>query len=141
MLSLEIPRDILDAMVAQARAELPNEACGLLAGRSPRVEKRYQMTNTNQSGEHFMMAPDEQFAAVKAIRAAGLEMLAIYHSHPETPARPSNEDIRLALTPGVAHVIISLQNHDRPGVKGFDIGADCVTEVCIQVTEPAAAPR
>jgi proteasome lid subunit RPN8/RPN11 len=131
VLKLEIPQDILDEIVEQAKAELPNEACGILAGQSRRVRKLYKMTNTDRSGVHFMMAPTEQFEVARAMRAAGLEMLAVYHSHPETPARPSDEDIRLALTPGAAHLIVSLQDRDRPSVMGFEIGHGHVAEIDI----------
>jgi [CysO sulfur-carrier protein]-S-L-cysteine hydrolase len=55
------------------------------------------------------------------MRAAGEEMLAIYHSHPETPARPSEEDIRLALTPGVSYVIVSLADVQAPDLRSFKI--------------------
>ena len=72
---------------------------------------------------------------VKDIRSAGLEMLAIYHSHPETPARPSAEDIRLALTPDVIYVIVSLQNGKRPAVKGFLMENGSVTEVPVKIVE------
>ena len=57
---------------------------------------------------------------VKDLRAKGIELLAIYHSHPETPARPSEEDIRLALTPNVSYIIISLAG-ETPDVKSFRI--------------------
>ena len=56
-------------------------------------------------------------------RSKGLEMLAIYHSHPESPARPSAEDIRLALTPKVSYVIVSLQEANNPVLKSFRITA------------------
>jgi len=79
-----------------------------------------------------MMAPEEQFKVVKDIRAAGRQMLAIYHSHPETPARPSAEDIHLALTPGVIYVIVSLKDTD-PVIKGFLIEDNNVTEVSVRI--------
>ena len=94
----------------QAKAETPIEACGILAGINSRVERLYKMTNADVSSDHFTMKPKEQFAVVKDIRTSGLEMLAIYHSHLKTPARPSAEDIRLALTPGVIYIIVSLQD-------------------------------
>ena len=62
-------------------------------------------------------------------------MLAIYHSHPETPARPSAEDIRLALTPNVIYVIISLQDAKAPAVKGLLIKDGTVTEVPVKVLQ------
>ncbi|MBC8481068.1 MAG: M67 family metallopeptidase, partial [Planctomycetes bacterium] len=112
MLKLKIPDTIFEQMLAQAKAEAPIEACGILAGKDGVVEKFYKMTNADQSSDHFTMAPVEQFKGVKDVRAAGLGMLAIYHSHPESPARPSAEDIRLALTPDVIYVIVSLANSE-----------------------------
>ncbi len=82
MNKLEIPNNIFEQMIQQAKAEAPIEACGILAGRDGQVERLYKMTNADQSSDHFMMEPEEQFKVVKDIRAAGLEMLAIYHSHP-----------------------------------------------------------
>lgn len=122
-------------MVAQIKAEAPIEACGILAGSDSRVEKLYKMTNADQRSDHFMMEPAEQFKVVRDIRSAGLKMLAIYHSHPETPARPSAEDIRLALTPNVTNVIVSLANGDHPVVKGFLLENGNVTDVPVKITE------
>ena len=142
MNKLEIPDKIFRQMVAQAKALAPIEACGILAGSNGKVEKLYQMTNADNSSTHFMMEPREQFRTVKDIRSAGLEMLAIYHSHPETPARPSAEDIRLALTPNVIYVIVSLQsvrtpkeNNNGSVVKGFHISGTNVTEVSVKILE------
>jgi proteasome lid subunit RPN8/RPN11 len=133
MLKLEIPTDIFEQMVEQVRTQAPIEACGILAGVDGRVEKLYEMANADRSSRHFMMEPREQFEAVKDMRAAGLKMLAIYHSHPETPARPSVEDLRLALTPDVVYVIISLRNADNPTVKGFLIEDGTITPVPVEV--------
>ena len=135
MKKLEIPTEIFQEMIAQARELAPIEACGILAGRNGIVEKYYKMTNVDNSRTHFMMEPKEQFATVKDIRSAGLEMLAIYHSHPETPARPSAEDIKLALTPNVIYVIVSLQNTNGSAIKGFHISGTNVTEVPIKILE------
>ena len=134
MLKLEIPDKILEQIVAQAKAQAPVEVCGILAGKGDVVEKFYEMTNVDNSNDHFMMDPAEQFGIVKNMRAAGVGMLAIYHSHPETPARPSAEDIRLALTSEVIYVIISLQGTE-PVVKGFLIDNDNVKEVPVNIVE------
>jgi len=132
MLKLKIPNNIFEQMLQQARLEAPIEACGMLAGKDGVVEKFYKMTNSDQSSFHFMMAPEEQFKVVKDIRSDGLEMLAIYHCHPESPARPSAEDIRLAFTPDVVYVIVSLQNTE-PAIKGFLIEDNSVTEVPVNI--------
>lgn len=122
-------------MVEQAKNEAPIEACGILAGTDGRVERLYTMTNVDQSSDHFMMEPREQFSVVKKIRSESLEMLAIYHSHPASPARPSEEDIRLALTPDVIYVIVSLQDVHAPVVKGFLIEEHNITTVTVDIVE------
>lgn len=118
---LKIPQNIYADIIAHATEGFPLEVCGILGGRGDAVSVLYRMTNIDQSNEHFMMDPREQFAVVKELRTNGLEMSAIYHSHPETPARPSEEDVRLALTPGVSHVIISLAAAGQPVASSFKI--------------------
>jgi len=117
---LTIPQTIIDAMITHAQKDFPLEACGILGGVDGVVSEHYPMANTDKSNEHFTMEPKEQFAVVKDLRGKELAMLAIYSSHPETPARPSEEDIRLALTPGVSYVIVSLAGAE-PEVKSFRI--------------------
>jgi proteasome lid subunit RPN8/RPN11 len=124
---LRIPPEILADLVAHAREGFPNEVCGMLGGVGGAVSTIYRMTNTDASADHFSMEPKEQFAAVKDMRAKGIAMAAIYHSHPATPARPSEEDVRLALTPGVSHVIVSLADPENPVVRSFRIGDGTVT--------------
>jgi len=123
---LKIPIQINTAIIDHAKRDFPLEACGILGGENGVVSEHYPMANTDKSNEHFTMEPKEQFAVVKDLRAKGKEMLAIYHSHPETPARPSEEDIRLALTPNVAYVIVSLAG-ETPEVKSFLIDNGVVT--------------
>lgn len=130
---LYIPNDIHEDMIAHAKEGFPLEVCGILGGSGDSVSTIYRMTNTDASNEHFMMEPREQFTVVKDLRAKGLTMLAIYHSHPETPARPSEEDIRLALTPGVSFVIISLADPRKPVVKSYKIDQGKVEPEDIEV--------
>jgi proteasome lid subunit RPN8/RPN11 len=127
---LQIPQAIIDAIIAHARRDFPLEACGILGGSDAVVSEHYPMVNTDRSNEHFTMEPREQFAVVKDLRAKGKEMLVVYHSHPETPARPSEEDIRLALTPGICHLIVSLATAE-PVTKAFRIENGTVTPVSI----------
>ncbi len=130
---LRIPASIYDDLVAHAREGFPLEVCGILGGTGDTVSAIYRMVNTDASNEHFMMEPKEQFSVVKDLRAKGLAMLAIYHSHPETPARPSVEDIRLALTPGVSYIIISLADPAKVDIKSFHIEAGNVEPEVIEV--------
>jgi proteasome lid subunit RPN8/RPN11 len=132
---LEIPEKIHQAVLDHAQGGFPLEVCGILGGSGGVVTSHYPMTNTDASNEHFMMDPKEQFAVVKALRASGEEMVAIYHSHPESPARPSQEDIRLALTPNVFHLIVSLEERETPVAKAFRI-----SEGVVQPAELAVCP-
>ena len=134
---IRIPHAIHDDLIDHARSGFPLEVCGILGGTDTTVSAIYRMTNTDASNEHFMMAPREQFSVVKELRAKGISILAIYHSHPESPARPSEEDIRLALTPGVSSLIVSLQDADHPVIRSYRIVEGVVTpeEIVIVKTE------
>ena len=111
-------------MLSHARAGLPEEACGLLAGHSQGeeawVEKVYCLKNADHSPTHFTIAPEEQLKAILDMRAQSLEQLGNWHSHPETPSRPSAEDIRLALDPTASYLILSLAE-DEPVLRSFQI--------------------
>ena len=135
MTELEIPVLVFDRMVAQAKAAVPIESCGILAGQKNRIERLYEMTNIDKSPTHFTMDPAEQFAVVKRMRAAGLKMLAIYHSHPLTPARLSEEDKRLALTPDVAYLVLSLKDAENPCAKVFVVDRDRTREVPLTIVK------
>ncbi len=135
MTELEIPVLVFDQMVAQARAALPAESCGILAGSDNRIERLYEMTNMDKSPTHFTMDPAEQFAVIKSMRAAGLKMLAIYHSHPLTPARLSDEDRRLALTPDVAYLVLSLKDAENPCAKVFVVDDGQTREIPLTIVK------
>jgi proteasome lid subunit RPN8/RPN11 len=132
---LRIPQAIYDDLIDHSRSGFPLEVCGILGGTDDTVSAIYRMTNTDASNEHFTMEPREQFSVVKELRARGLSMLVIYHSHPESPARPSEEDIRLALTPGVSYLIVSLQDATQPVVRSFKIADEVVTPEDVVIGE------
>jgi len=133
-----INREDFDAIVSHARAGLPNEACGLLAGKTEgdirTVSRIYLLSNPDMSPEHFSIDPKEQLAAIKDMRAAGLMPLGNFHSHPSTPARPSDEDIRLAYDRGASYLILSLAEQE-PVLKAFAIADGAVTPQELNVTQ------
>jgi proteasome lid subunit RPN8/RPN11 len=126
MATLQIIKSVYEEMVADAQRQMPLEACGYLAGITPSQEGDINdfpkgirplnpvaktfipMTNIDKSPEHFTFDPKEQFAAIKQVRQSGESLLAVYHSHPETPARLSAEDVRLFNDPHMIYVIVSL---------------------------------
>lgn len=117
---LQIPQQIINDLFDHAKTGLPEEVCGYLAGVGREVTRQYRLTNIDHSNEHFSFDPNEQFQAVREARQAGLQILANYHSHPETPARPSQEDIRLAFDPNISYVIVSLAS-EVLDIKSFRI--------------------
>jgi proteasome lid subunit RPN8/RPN11 len=135
--TLTLPAHIEVLLRAEAQKQRPNEACGYLAGKAGLVHEFYPMTNADASPEHFTMVPQEQFAAVKAMRAKGQDMLAVWHSHPDTPARMSEEDLRLAYMPGIIHVILSLAVPEAQSLRGFQVFDNIPHEIQIQRTEEA----
>lgn len=112
-----------DIIIKYAVQWLPNEACGLIAGtvkdNNKYIEKVYLLTNVDYSNEHFSMNPKEQFNAIKDIRANNFVLLGNFHSHPESPSRPSEEDKRLAYDTKVDYLILSLMNRDEYVLKAF----------------------
>ena len=109
---MKIPQEIIDKLISQARQDAPNESCGYLLGTSgPEgdvVTEHYWMENIDHSPEHFSFAPKDQFSALRYARSKGLKILANWHSHPASPSRPSQEDLRLANDPTIRYAILSL---------------------------------
>jgi proteasome lid subunit RPN8/RPN11 len=125
-----IPRNIIDELIAQAEKDAPDETCGYLLGTitpstgggrgEALVTENYPMENIDHSPEHFSFAPRDQFAALKYARSKGLKILANWHSHPASPSRPSQEDLRLANDPAIRYVILSLLDGE-PKLNSFKI--------------------
>lgn len=118
MTTLIIPKEIYNTMVEHAKSIAPIESCGYLSGIDNKISTFYPMTNVDNSPEHFSFDPKEQFAVVKDARNKGERLLCVYHSHPESPARLSAEDIRLFNDPNTVYIIVSLKD-EPPVVNGF----------------------
>ena len=129
---LQISKNVFEFITEHATKGLPHEVCGYLAAKDGRIIAHYELTNMDASADHFSMKPEEQFAAVKDMRQKGLKLAASYHSHPETPARPSEEDIKLAYDPEISYVIISMAEHN-PDIKSFRIRKNEVTAEGIEI--------
>ena len=115
---IKLNRADYETMLSHARLSLPNEACGLIAGvtdgEDKIIRKVYLLTNIDHSPEHFSLDPKEQLAAIKDMRLHGLVPLGNWHSHPDTPSRPSEEDKRLAYDSRASYMILSLMDKDNP---------------------------
>ena len=118
---LELPREVYDAMIRQARAELPNECCGLLAGvvnaGVARVVRHFPLVNEAASPKEYR-ATEGLGEANRQRREAGLEFVAIYHSHPTSEPVPSRKDLAEFYWDGHMSLIISLAGAE-PEVRGW----------------------
>jgi proteasome lid subunit RPN8/RPN11 len=128
-----IPKSIFDEMIAHCRNGYPNEACGILAGKGMEISKVYTLTNAEPSPVSYLMDTGEQFRAMKDMREKELAMVAIFHSHPFSPAYPSAKDVRLAFYEDSFFVIVSLAG-EEPETTVFSIRGGEVAEVPFKVT-------
>ncbi len=103
---LVIPKNLFEEMIAHVAALAPLETCGLLAGKDGRAEKLFRVANQARSETRFVMEPLEQLRALEWIDENGMELLAIYHSHPRGPQTPSPTDVAEARY-RAAYVILS----------------------------------
>jgi proteasome lid subunit RPN8/RPN11 len=132
---IEIPQELIQKIIRQAHNEAPLEACGYLGGAGNVVKVIYPMTNADHSPEHYSFDPEEQFKVLRETQDEGLDLIAVYHTHPATPPRMSAEDIRLAYDTSVLYVIYSIQTATLKAFKVNDEGE--VHEVSVHVTDTA----
>ena len=125
-----------ELILEHAKSCVPEEACGLIAGvkngGDKEIKKVYILTNIDHSNEHFSLDPKEQLAAVKDMRANGLVPLGNWHSHPSSPSRPSDEDIKLAYDPNASYMIMSLMA-ENPVINSFHIEGGQVTKEDLRI--------
>ena len=136
---IQLKKSDFEKMLAHAQKELPDEACGLIAGEisgtDKIVKKVYLLTNIDHSNEHFSLDPKEQLAAVKDMRANGLVPLGNWHSHPESPSRPSEEDKRLAYDSKASYMILSLMDRENPVLNSFHIEETDAEKELLQIED------
>ena len=122
---IKLSKEDYEKILKHAEKELPNEACGLIAGEKVGndkiIKKVYLLTNIDHSNEHFSLDPKEQLTAVKDMRANRIVPLGNWHSHPESPSRPSDEDKRLAYDSTASYMILSLMDRENPVLNSFKI--------------------
>jgi proteasome lid subunit RPN8/RPN11 len=115
---VKIRQDVMDRIVAHAIEDLPNECCGLLIGSDAVVEESARARNRKRSRTRFEVEPADHFAAIRRARAAGLEIVGAYHSHPHGPSGPSETDRARLTDPSMVQVIVSLAHGTRT-VRAF----------------------
>jgi len=119
-----------DALIAHAREESPNECCGYACGRDGRIEETFRADNPRRSPYGYEL-DSKSLLAANELDDDGYEV-AIYHSHPRSPAEPSQTDINLATYPHWKYLIVSLVG-DEPHVRAWRIADDRVEEEEIEI--------
>jgi proteasome lid subunit RPN8/RPN11 len=130
---IELDRSFFDEIVEQALAELPNEACGLIAAKEGIPVRLYPMHNADESPTTYRLDPKEQLRVFDEIEDDGLELYAIYHSHTHTEAYPSPTDRRQAFYPEAYYLLVSLADREEPVLRGFRILDGEVTEEEVRI--------
>jgi [CysO sulfur-carrier protein]-S-L-cysteine hydrolase len=125
-----LSEDMRQAIVEHARRDAPRECCGIIAGRAGVPVRLYPTRNIAEGNALYEIDPAELIELeFHTMPAAETELVAIYHSHPVSPAYPSATDIALAFWPDALYIICSLADPERPVVRGFRIRDDEVAEV------------
>ncbi len=124
MPSLKLSRRHVQEMIAHARAEAPNECCGILTGLGQTVHQVHRATNSDRSPVRYTIDGRDTLRVTLEAEAAGQEIVAFYHSHTFSEAYPSVTDISKVPPPGLfdhLYVIVSLADGDRPMIRAFRI--------------------
>ena len=140
-----IPRAIVEAMVAHAREELPNEACGMVHAQDGAPVAAYRVTNTAASPYRYDMHPIEMMRLEAQRDESGEALFAIYHSHVASPAKPSPTDVRNAffppgevqqppMFPGTYYILVSLGT-EPPEVRAWRVHSAATVDAAIAALE------
>ncbi len=134
---LTIPRELRDQILAHARADHPDEACGVLAGPagSDRPERFIAMTNAERSPTFYRFDSAEQFRVWQEMDDNDEEPVVIYHSHTATQAYPSRTDITYASEPNAHYVLVSTRDEQQTEFRSFRILDGEVSEEPVTVVE------
>jgi len=143
-MTLELPKAVVDDMVAHAREDLPNECCGLITSKDGGTPRLYRTRNAEASPFRYVIHPLDLLKVEKDMDDTGAKLLVIYHSHVASDAYPSPTDVRMAawpgsdppedLYPGTYYVLVSLKDADNPSVRAYQIKAGEITEEPLKVT-------
>ena len=142
---LIISRDVVDAIVAHARRDHPDEACGIVAGPegSDRPERFVPMINAAMSPTFYEFDSGDLLRLYRDLDARGEEPVVVYHSHTATEAYPSRTDVTYASEPGAHYVLVSTRDPDVDEVRSYRIVDGQVAEEEVRVVaalSPASSP-
>jgi [CysO sulfur-carrier protein]-S-L-cysteine hydrolase len=139
---LTIAPELHAKIIAHARADHPDEACGVIAGPagSDRPERFIPMLNAERSPTFYRFDSMEQFRVWREMDERDEEPAVIYHSHTATEAYPSRTDVSYASEPGAHYVLVSTRDPDVTEFRSFRIVGGTVTEEEVRIAADAAGP-
>jgi proteasome lid subunit RPN8/RPN11 len=131
-----IDRSLVDAIVAHARRDHPDEACGVVAGAagSDRPTRHIPMDNAARSMTFYEFNSMEQLRVWREMDDRGEEPVVIYHSHTATEAYPSRTDISFAGEPDAHYLLVSTRQPEAEEIRSFRIVDGVVTEEPVEIT-------
>jgi len=134
---LTISRVLVDRVIAHARADHPDEACGVIAGPagSDRPERVVPMTNAERSPTFYRFDSMEQLRVWRDMDDRDEEPVVIYHSHTATEAYPSRTDISYASEPSAHYLVVSTKEPEAAEVRSFRIVDGAVSEEEVKVID------
>ncbi len=125
---MHLPTAMRDEIVAHARAEAPRECCGVIAGQEGRPVQLYRLTNVEPGTDLYRIDDTELYHVYRELHERGDVILAIYHSHPVSPAYPSRTDVALAFWSEAFYLICSLAEPGSPDIRAFRIVDERISE-------------
>jgi proteasome lid subunit RPN8/RPN11 len=130
---IRVRKEVLTQMAERVLQEPRLECCGLLAGKDSVITRLFATTNSMASASEYAIAPKELFQSMREIRAAGLDFMGIYHSHPNGDNKPSARDVDQAYYPDVAYFILSPRKDTATPVRAFSIRDGKAAELNVQI--------
>lgn len=134
MTTVYLPLSLVNQILTQALDSASTEICGLVAGRNGRPTRCFPIDNVAaHPRQAFLLDPRQQIDAMRQMREQGETLFAIYHSHPDTSAIPSAQDLKLAAYPETLYLIVSLQTTGTLQMRGYYFAQGVMTPVDVDI--------
>jgi len=129
-----LPRHLVNGILHQAQASPDTEVCGLITARKGRPQRCIPVANVSDQPQRlFAMDPKSQIDALRNMRDQDEELFGIYHSHPHSPAEPSDTDLDQAGYPDALYVIVSLNTKGVLEMRGFRLKNNKAEQVQLEI--------
>ncbi len=134
MESIILPRQLVNRILRQAQSSPDAEICGLITAKAGRPSRCIAVPNISERPQQlFAMDPGRQIDAMRRMREQGEELFGIYHSHPHSPAQPSDRDLQEAGYPEALYIIVSLNTRGVLEMRGFRLREGKAVQVQLEI--------